>query len=130
MAPGLQPPVPGLPVLGEFQGYAEPGQRALVVLEARVVVRNGSGVHRGIGVAEKHRVVPGGSGFEGHIGKAGVQRGAVLNRPVHMLVGAGQQTGPTRTARRRLGVVGSKPNSLSSQPVQVGCADHRMAGCS
>jgi len=25
MAPVLQPPVPGLPVLGEFQGYAEPG---------------------------------------------------------------------------------------------------------
>ena len=25
MAPILQPPVPSLPVLGEFQGYAEPG---------------------------------------------------------------------------------------------------------
>jgi len=115
-------------VLGEFQGYAEPGQRALVVLEAGIVVRNSARVHRGIGVAEQHRVVSSSSGLEGHIGKAGIQRSAVLNRPVHMLVGAGQQAGPTRTAWCRLGVVGSKPNPLGGQPVQMGCTDHRMSG--
>ena len=79
MAPILQPPVPSFPMLGEFQGYAESGQRALVVLETGIVVRHGARVHRGIGVAEQHRVVSSNSGLEGHIGKAGVQRSAVLN---------------------------------------------------
>ena len=128
VTPVLQPPVPGLPVLWEVQRHPESGKGSLVVLEARIVVGNGARVHRGIRMAEQHRVVPGCTGLQGHVGEAGVQRRAVLDRPVDVLVGTGQQAGPAGATGGSLGVVRGEPDALGGEAVQVRSLHHRMSG--
>ena len=125
--PLLQPPVPDGAVFPDVQDEPETGQGALVVLQAWVVVGDRPRVHGRVRVAEQQRVVAGGTGLQCHVREPGVQRRAVLDRPVDVLVGARQEAGPTRPARGGLGVVGCEPDALGGQAVQVGGLHHRMS---
>ena len=117
----------GEPVV-ELQDDVEPGQDALVGVEARVVgVGDGGGVDALVGVAEQRRRVPGPSGEPGHVVEPVLERGAVRHHPVVHLVRARVERGPGGPARRGLGVVGGEADAGGGQPVEVRRLHQRMA---
>ena len=126
---GRQPsaPLPAarLPRLVEHR--PEAGEDLLVGAEARVVPRKGPGVEAGVGVPEQHRVVAGVAGQQGDVGEPGVERGAVVHRPVVVQVGARVEARPRRPARRGIGPVVGEQRALRGQTVEGRRGEHRMA---
>ncbi len=89
--------------------------------------RGRSRVDAGVGVAEQHRVVAGLAGQQGHVGEAGVEGRAVVDRPVVVQVGAGVEAGPRRAARGGVGPVVGEQGAPGGQAVEGGGGEHRVA---
>ena len=106
---------------------AESRQHALVAEQPRVTGRHGARIDRGVRVPEEHRVVARLTGQERHVGEPGVQRRAVEDRAIAVLVRARVEAGPRRPARRRVGPVVGEQDAAAGQGVEGRRLDDRMA---
>ena len=106
---------------------AESRQHALVAEQPRVAGRHGARIDRGVRVPEEHRVVARLTSQERHVGEPGVQRGAVENGAIAVLVRARVEAGPRGSARRRVGPVVGEQDAAAGQGVQGRRLEHRMA---
>ena len=124
-----EPPPPGrAPLLPRvFDHGAKSGQHALVAEQPRVAGRHGARIDRGVRVAEQHGVVARLASQERHVGEPGVQRRAVQNGAIAVLVGARVEAGPRRSARRCVGPVVREQDAAAGQGVQGGRLEDRMA---
>ena len=120
--PGGQPASPGRGVLfpGVLDQWPEPGQHALVAEEARIAGRDRARIDRGVGVAEEDRVVPHVPGDQSDVGEASVERGAVEQRTVPVLIRPGVEAGPRRAAGRGVGPVVGEEHAAAGQRVERG----------
>ena len=117
---GRQPAAPGRAALlpGILDQRPEAGQDALVVRQPRVAGRHRTRIDRGVGVPEEHRVVPELAGQEGDVREAGVERGAVEDRAVAVLVRPRVQARPRRPAGCGVGPVVGEEHASGGQRVQ------------
>ena len=120
---GGQPPAP-LAAAG-LQGIvdARRGSRAAPPRSERSrgsSAREGARVEAGVGVPEQHRVVAGLAGQQRDVGEAGVERGAVVDRPVVVQVGPRVEAGPRRPARRGVRPVVGEQRALAASRSSVG----------
>ena len=125
---GGQPPPPlpasGLPRLVEHG--PESGQHLLVGAEPGIVCGEVPGIETGVRVSEEDGIVAGLSGQQGHVGEAGVERGAVAHRSVAVQIGPRVQAGPGRPTRRGVGPVVGEQRALGRQSVEGRGGEYRM----
>ncbi len=110
-----------------FDHGAESGQHPLVAEQPRVAGRHGARIDRRVRVPEEHRVVARLTSQERHVGEPGVQRRAVQDGAIAVLVRARVEAGSRRTARRRVGPVICEQDAATGQGVQGGRLEDRMA---
>ena len=110
-----------------FDHGAESGQHTLVAEQPRVAGRHGARIDRGVRVPEQHRVVARLTSQERHVGEPGVQRRAVQNGAIAVLVGARVEAGPRRSARRRVGPVVCEQDAPAGQGIERGRLEDGMA---
>ena len=129
--PGGQPAPPGRGVLfpGVLDQWPEPGQHALVAEEARIAGRDGARIDRRVGVAEEDGVVPHVPGDQGNVGEPGVERGAVEQRTVPVLIRPGVKAGPRRAAGRRVGPMVGEEHAAAGQRIERGRLQQGVAQC-
>jgi hypothetical protein len=110
-----------------FDHGAKSGQHPLVAEQPRVAGRHGARVDRRVRVPEEHRVVARLTSQERHVGEPGVQRCAVQDRAIAVLVRARIEARSRRPARRRVGPMIREEDAATSQGVESGCFEDRMA---
>ena len=121
-APGRAPLLPGI-----LDEGPEARQDALVVRQPRVARRHRARIDRGVGVAEEDRVVSALPRQQRHVREAGVERRAVEDRAVPVLVRARVQAGPRGPARRGVRPVIGEEHAPGGQRVERRRLHHRVA---
>ena len=115
-----EPAPPGWTALlpGVQDHRIEPRQNTFVGEEPGIASRDRPRVDRGVGVTEEHGVVPHGSGDQRDVGEAGVERGAVEQRPVLVLVRPRVQAGSRWAAGRGIGPMVGEQHASPGQCVE------------
>ena len=125
---GRQPATPcGAPLLpGVLDEDPEAREDPLVAGQPRVAGRHGARIDGGVGVAEENGVVPALAGKQGHVGEPRVQRSAVQDGAVAVLVRARVEAGARRPARRGVGPVIGEEHAARGQRIERRRLQHRM----
>ena len=125
----LEPPAPGVLLVGEVEPDVETRRESLIARQPRVV---GTGRRPGIdalvGIAEHGRRVSCSPGRPGHVVETEVERGPVADHPVVELIRPGVETRPSGATRGRLAVVPGQTHACARQAVEVGRLHDRMPG--
>ena len=110
-----------------FEQGTESGQNPLVAEQSGITRRDCARVDRRVRVPEEHRVVTRLAGEQRHVREPRVQRGAVENGAVAMLVRARVEARPRWSARSRVGPMVGEEDTAARQGVQGRRLDDGMA---